>query len=47
MEELFKGVTQHWMLIMGPVIVLIALAGKNGFSWVGRLVRRAPAQERP
>jgi branched-chain amino acid transport system permease protein len=46
MEELFKGLTQHWMLIMGPVIVLIALAGRNGFSWVARFARRAPAQER-
>ena len=25
MEEVFKGWTQHWMLIMGPVIVLIAV----------------------
>ena len=37
MEEFFKGLTQHWMLIMGPVIVVIALVSKNGFAW---LIRR-------
>ncbi|VCU71178.1 leucine/isoleucine/valine transporter permease subunit [Pigmentiphaga humi] len=42
MEEFFKGLTQHWMLIMGPVIVVIALATRNGFKLFERL-RPAPA----
>ncbi|OVZ56305.1 branched-chain amino acid ABC transporter permease [Pigmentiphaga sp. NML080357] len=37
MEEFFKGLTQHWMLIMGPVIVVIALLAKSNFSWLERL----------
>ena len=44
-EEFLKGVTQHWMLLMGPIIVVIALAGKDGFSWVGRYLRRAKPAE--
>jgi branched-chain amino acid transport system permease protein len=36
MEEFFKGLTQHWMLIMGPVIVVIALLTRNGFAWLIR-----------
>ncbi len=43
MEEFFKGLTQHWMLFMGPVILLIALAGKNGFAWIGQVFKREPA----
>lgn len=39
LEEVFKGITQHWMLLMGPIIVVIALLGKNGFSWVKRIGR--------
>ena len=39
LEEIFKGITQHWMLLMGPIIVLIALLGKDGFSWVKRFKR--------
>ncbi|HUH40489.1 MAG TPA: branched-chain amino acid ABC transporter permease, partial [Castellaniella sp.] len=29
-EELLKGLTDHWMIIMGPLIVLIVLFLKNG-----------------
>lgn len=47
MEEVFKGVTQHWMLLMGPVIVVIALAGKDGFSWMKRFKRRSPPVVKP
>lgn len=34
LEEVLKGWTTHWMLVMGPVIVLIALLGKNQFAWL-------------
>ncbi|MGB3276503.1 MAG: branched-chain amino acid ABC transporter permease [Castellaniella sp.] len=30
LEEVLKGVTDHWMIIMGPVIVLIVLFLRNG-----------------
>lgn len=40
LEELLKGWTTHWMLIMGPIIVVIALAGRNQFSWFKALFKR-------
>lgn len=46
MEEFFKSLTQHWMLLMGPVIVIIALLGRSGFSWL-RKVRPAAAPVAP
>lgn len=30
LEEVLKGLTEHWMIIMGPVIVLIVLFLRNG-----------------
>jgi branched-chain amino acid transport system permease protein len=30
LEEALKGVTEHWMAIFGPLIVVMALAGKRG-----------------
>jgi branched-chain amino acid transport system permease protein len=30
LEEALKGVTEHWMVIFGPLIVLVALLGKRG-----------------
>ena len=42
LEEFLKGWTTHWMLVMGPIIVLIALAGRNQFSWVKALFNRPP-----
>ena len=47
LEELLKGVTEHWMAIFGPLIVVMALVGRRGI--VGLLdllpttVRTAPA----
>lgn len=29
-EEILKSVTEHWMLIFGPLVVIIALLGKGG-----------------
>lgn len=39
LEEILKGYTQHWMLVMGPVIVIIALLARNQFADIKRLVR--------
>ncbi|MDM9560087.1 MULTISPECIES: branched-chain amino acid ABC transporter permease [Bordetella] len=41
LEELFKGMTQHWMLLMGPVVVAIAMLARNGYVALPR--RRPPA----
>jgi branched-chain amino acid transport system permease protein len=30
LEEILKGLTEHWMVIFGPLIVIVALLGKNG-----------------
>lgn len=35
LEEILKGFTEHWMVVFGPLIVLMALAGK--FGMVGLL----------
>lgn len=43
LEELLKGWTTHWMLYMGPIIVVIALAGRNQFAWLKSVLRRPAA----
>jgi len=40
MEDVLKGWTSHWMLIMGPIIVLIALLGRNQFAWLKACLKR-------
>ncbi|MDF3833215.1 branched-chain amino acid ABC transporter permease [Cupriavidus basilensis] len=30
LEEILKGITEHWMAIFGPLIVMIALVGRRG-----------------
>ena len=45
LEELLKGWTTHWMLVMGPIIVLIALAGRNQFSWLKAFFNRPRAAQ--
>jgi branched-chain amino acid transport system permease protein len=30
LEEALKGLTDHWMAVLGPVIVLVALLGRGG-----------------
>lgn len=32
LEEVLKGWTEHWMVVFGPLIVLMALAGKQGIA---------------
>jgi branched-chain amino acid transport system permease protein len=43
LEEILKSFTEHWMAIFGPLIVLVALAGKAGIvGLLERLDRRTP-----
>jgi branched-chain amino acid transport system permease protein len=44
-EEIMKSYTDHWMLIFGPIIVLVALSGKNGI--LGGLIALDRWIERP
>lgn len=30
LEEVLKGATEHWLVVFGPLVVLMALAGKRG-----------------
>jgi branched-chain amino acid transport system permease protein len=41
LEEVLSSYTEHWALVLGPVIVLIVLAGKRGLA--GWLAPRAAA----
>jgi len=40
LEEVLKGWTTHWMLVMGPIITFIALAGRNQFAWLKAIFNR-------
>jgi branched-chain amino acid transport system permease protein len=44
LEEVLKGWTEHWMVIFGPLIVLMALVGRRGI--VGLIALR-PKSRRP
>jgi len=47
LEELLKAFTEHWMAIFGPLIVLMALAGKRGIvGLLQRLDQPPPAAAR-
>lgn len=37
LEQALTAWTEHWMLVMGPVLVLVVLAGRNGLfgRWLG------------
>jgi len=37
LEQALTAWTEHWMLVMGPVLVLVVLAGRNGLfgHWLG------------
>ncbi|MFM2055659.1 MAG: hypothetical protein RLY71_44 [Pseudomonadota bacterium] len=44
LEEVLKGLTEHWMAVFGPLIVLVALFGRRGMAgWLELLDRRRPA----
>jgi branched-chain amino acid transport system permease protein len=32
LEEVLKGITDHWMLVFGPLIVMVALLGRRGIA---------------
>ena len=35
LEQVATGWTEHWMLILGPVLVLVVLFGKRGvYGWL-------------
>lgn len=37
LEQTLSAWTEHWMLVMGPILVLVVLAGRNGLfgRWLG------------
>ncbi len=44
LEELLKGFTEHWMVVFGPLIVLVALFGRRGIAgWLEALDPRPAA----
>lgn len=51
LEEILKGLTEHWMAVFGPLIVLMALAGKRGLAGlldaVPGMARTPPLREEP
>ena len=41
LEEILKGFTDHWMVIFGPLIVIVSLLGKKGIiGWLQRWDRQ-------
>jgi len=46
-EEVLKGLTEHWMAIFGPLIVLIALAGRRGLVGLLDLLPGAGRTRKP
>jgi branched-chain amino acid transport system permease protein len=44
LEEVLKGLTEHWMLVFGPLIVVMALVGRRGIAGLVdfRPTRRSP-----
>jgi len=44
LEEFIKGFTEHWAVVFGPLIVLVALFGRRGLGgWLELLDRAKPA----
>ena len=41
LEEVLKGLTEHWMAIFGPLIVLMALVGRRGLVGLAELWPKA------
>lgn len=45
LEEVLKGLTEHWMAVFGPLIVLVALFGRRGLAgWLEALDRPRAAR---
>jgi len=47
LEELLKGWTEHWMVVFGPLIVLMSLLGKQGIAGLLQRLDGAAAMEAP
>ena len=46
LEEVLKGYTEHWMVVFGPLIVLVALFGRRGIAgWLELLDRGTAKRE--
>ncbi len=46
LEEVLKGLTEHWMALFGPLIVVMALVGKQGLAGLlQRLDRARPVRQ--
>ena len=41
LEEVLKGLTEHWMAIFGPLIVVVALVGRRGLVGLAELWPKA------
>jgi branched-chain amino acid transport system permease protein len=46
-EEVLQHVTEHWKLIFGPFLVLVALYGRGSLVQLGAALTRAFARGRP
>jgi branched-chain amino acid transport system permease protein len=44
LEEVLKGYTEHWMVVFGPLIVLVALFGRRGIAGWLELLDRGTAK---
>jgi len=47
LEEVLKGLTEHWMVIFGPLIVVMALVGRRGIVGLIDLWPKAPRSSTP
>jgi branched-chain amino acid transport system permease protein len=45
LEEVLKGLTEHWMAIFGPLIVVVALVGQRGLVGLAELWPKARQAE--
>ena len=41
-EEILKGITEHWMIILGPAIVAVAVASRHGIAGLLSAAQTAP-----
>ncbi|WP_311273447.1 MULTISPECIES: branched-chain amino acid ABC transporter permease [unclassified Rhizobium] len=45
LEEWLSGVTEHWKMILGPILVVIALVVPGGLIGIGKALRRRFARD--
>lgn len=46
-EEILSNWTQHWMVVLGPLLIVVVLCGRNGISGLLLRARRAGGGEGP